>query len=59
MMKVSVCWPQEFVDDVNKDDGRRVLVAKMGDGRGLDLPNVNLGLYASIAVGRVALCSKT
>ena len=48
------------MDDVNKDDGsRRVLVAKMGDGRGLDLLNVNLGLYGSIVVGRVALCPKT
>jgi len=32
---------QEFVDDVNKEDCRRVLVAKMGDGRGIDLPNVD------------------
>ena len=31
------------MDDVNKEDSRRVLVAKMGDGRGIDLPNVKLG----------------
>ena len=31
------------MDDVNKDESRRVLVAKMGDGRGIDLPNVKLG----------------
>lgn len=43
--KVGVWCRQEFVDDVNKDDSRRVLVAKMGDGRGIDLPNVKLGFH--------------
>jgi len=32
---------QEFVDDVNQEECRRVLVAKMDQGRGIDLPNVN------------------
>ena len=33
---------EEFVDDVNQEECRRVLVAKMDQGRGIDLPNVKL-----------------
>eukprot|EP00435_Cladocopium_sp_Y103_P038463 s804_g10.t1 len=36
---------QEFVDDVNQEECRRVLVAKMDQGRGIDLPNVKLARH--------------